>query len=150
MKPLTNNVAEIQVSYQPTARLKTIIKTSRDAFEELKNWFASERISLQEQFIVAYLNRANHLIGVYELSRGGITGTVADPRLILSVALKVAASQIILCHNHPSGTLKPSKQDEELTRKIKQGALLMDIQLLDHLIVSPDQQYFSFADEGLL
>jgi DNA repair protein RadC len=101
-------------------------------------------------FVVMYLNRANHVIGVYKLSLGGITGTIADPRLILATALKVAASSIILAHNHPSSNLKPSKADELLTNKIKQGALFMDIQVSDHLILSSSEGYYSFADEGMI
>lgn len=150
MKPLTQNVAEISVVYQPTQRLKPTISSSKDAFTELSYWFPSETISLQERFVVAYLNRSNVLLGVYHLSSGGITGTVADTRLILATALKVAACGLILAHNHPSSNLKPSKQDEALTCKIKQAASYMDIQLVDHLIISPDQCFFSFADQGLL
>lgn len=97
-----------------------------------------------------YLNRANRVIGVYKVSVGGITGTVADPRLILSVALKSAATSIILAHNHPSGNLKPSRADLELTTKIKTAAQLMDITVLDHLIVTSDEGFLSFADEGLM
>lgn len=83
------------------------------------------------------------------MSEGGITGTVADPRIILKKALEQDAVSLVLCHNHPSGSLKPSKADEDLTRKIKQAALFFDIKILDHLIVS-DAGYYSFADEGLL
>ena len=98
-----------------------------------------------------YLNAARRILGIYRLSIGGITGTVADPRLILGTALKVAASQIIISHNHPSGNLQPSRQDEELTRKINEACKLMDIRLSDHVIISPKEgEYFSFADEGLI
>jgi DNA repair protein RadC len=102
-----------------------------------------------ELFLVAYLNRANHVIRIETISEGGLTGTVADPRIILKKAIDLRAVHMVLCHNHPSGNLKPSKADEELTRKIIQGASMMDIQVLDHIIVS-QQGYFSFADEGLL
>lgn len=150
MKALTNNVAEIKVSYIPTQRARTTFTTSSEVYRELINWFPRETVALQERFIVAYLNRSNRLIGVYQLSEGGICGTVADPRLILATGLKIAATGLILSHNHPSGSLRPSKQDEVLTTKIKQAALLMDIQLLDHLIITPDGTYYSFADEGML
>jgi DNA repair protein RadC len=89
------------------------------------------------------------VIGSYQLSKGGITGTIADVRLILSVALKTLASGLILAHNHPSGNLKPSEADVSLTNKIKEAAKLMDIQVLDHIILS-DCGYFSFADEKIL
>lgn len=137
------------VSYHPDNEHKPTIKSSQDAYNHIKEFFSPDTIALQEQFVAAYLNRANKIIGVYVVSKGGITGTVADPRLILSVALKVAATGIILAHNHPSGNLKPSGADEEITRKIKEGAALFDITLLDHLILTADSKYYSFKDEGL-
>jgi DNA repair protein RadC len=150
MKPLSSNVAEIKVSYIPTGRPGTQITCSNDAYWELKNWFSEDTLALQEQFVVLYLNRANSVLAAYEVSRGGLTGTVADPRLILSTALIVAATTLVIGHNHPSGNLKPSYQDEELTKKINQGAEWLDIKLLDHIILSPYGQYFSMADEGII
>ncbi len=97
-----------------------------------------------------YLNRSNRVIGVYHMSTGGITGTVVDIRLLLSVALKTAATGIILAHNHPSGNLKPSEADKELTNKIKKASEYMDIKLLDHLIIAQEGKYFSFNEDGLL
>jgi len=102
-----------------------------------------------EVFAVVFLNRANKINHFEVISEGGITGTVADPRVILKKALEEDAVSIILCHNHPSGSLKPSRADEELTSKIKEAAKYFDIKVLDHMIVS-DAGYFSFADEGLL
>jgi DNA repair protein RadC len=98
---------------------------------------------------VLYLNRANKVIGSYQLSKGGITGTIADVRLILSVALKTLASGLILAHNHPSGNLKPSEADKQITNKIRQAAKLLDIELLDHIIIS-SEGYYSFADDAIL
>jgi DNA repair protein RadC len=146
----TTKLAEIEVSYRPKKVQHPIIKSSADAYSHLLKFFSDETISLQEQFVVGYVNRANRLMGVYEMSRGGITGTVADPKLILGVALKSAATGIILAHNHPSGNLQPSIQDKEITKKIQQACKLLDITMLDHLIVVPEASYFSFADEGLL
>ena len=103
----------------------------------------------QEVFVVVFLNRANKVKQIETISSGGITGTVADPRIILKRALEEDAVNIILCHNHPSGNLKPSRADIELTNKIKEAASYLDIKVLDHIIVS-DEGYFSFADEGLL
>jgi DNA repair protein RadC len=100
-------------------------------------------------FAVLFLNRANKINHFQIISEGGMTGTVADPRIILKKALEENAVSIILCHNHPSGSLKPSRADEELTHKIKEAARFFDIKVLDHLIVSEDG-YFSFADEGIL
>ncbi|HLF45079.1 MAG TPA: JAB domain-containing protein, partial [Chitinophagaceae bacterium] len=102
-----------------------------------------------EVFAVLFLNRANKINHFEIISEGGITGTVADPRIILKKALEENAVNIVLCHNHPSGSLKPSRTDEELTLKIKEAAKYFDITVLDHLIVS-DAGYFSFADEGIL
>jgi DNA repair protein RadC len=95
------------------------------------------------------LNRANKINHFEIISQGGITGTVADPRIILKKALEEDAVSIILSHNHPSGSLKPSRADEAITAKIKEAASLLDIRVIDHIIVS-DEGYYSFADEGLL
>ena len=143
-------VAEISVSYKPSKAHKPIIKSSEDVYFHLLKFFPEDTIALHETFVVGYLNRANRLIGVYELSKGGITGTVADPRLVLSVALKTAATGIILAHNHPSGNPQPSIQDKEITRKIQSACNFLDIKLLDHIIISPSGTYLSFADEGIL
>lgn len=89
-------------------------------------------------------------MGVYPMSMGGITGTVVDIRLLLSVALKTAATGIILAHNHPSGNLKPSEADKELTNKIKKASEYMDIKLLDYLVIVPESKYLCFTEEGLL
>jgi len=102
-----------------------------------------------EVFAVLFLNRANRIRHFEIISSGGMTGTVADPRIILKKALEEEAVSIILCHNHPSGNLKPSRADEELTKKIQQATKFFDIMLLDHIIVSTDG-YFSFADEGMI
>ncbi len=102
-----------------------------------------------EVFAVLFLNQANSIISFEIISTGGLTGTVADPRIILGKALEKAATGMILCHNHPSGNLKPSKADESLTEKLKQAASYLDIRVLDHIIVS-HKGYYSFADEGLL
>ncbi len=102
-----------------------------------------------EIFAVIYLNLSQKILGFEILSEGGITGTVADPRIILRKAIEKGAVKLILCHNHPSGSLKPSRADEMLTSKMKEGAKLIDIDVIDHIIVS-EAGYFSFADEGLL
>jgi len=102
-----------------------------------------------EEFWILYLNNANHVIYEFQLSKGGITGTLVDVRLLLKKALEVGAVALVLAHNHPSGTLVPSKADKEITRKIQQGAKVMDIKILDHLILS-SEDYFSFADQNLL
>lgn len=102
-----------------------------------------------EVFAVVFLNRANKIISFQVISSGGLTGTVADPRVILKKAIEAEATSIILSHNHPSGNLRPSRADEDLTLKIKTAASYLDIKVADHIIVS-DEGYFSFADEGLI
>ena len=149
-KTAIHNIAEITVSYKPCKAHKALIKSSDDAYFHLLKFFPEDTIALYETFVVGYLNRANRLIGIYELSKGGITGTVADPRLILSVALKCAATGIILAHNHPSGNLQPSDADKEITHRIKKACEYLEIKVLDHLIIAPEGKYLSFADEGLL
>lgn len=144
-------VAEITISYKPAISRKPIITRSLDAYNEMKNFFPEELIQLQEMFAVMYLNRANRIIGIYRLSTGGLSGTVVDIRLVLATGLKVAATAIIMAHNHPSGNLRPSHQDEQITRKVKEACAIMDIRLSDHIILSAiDGEYFSFADEGLI
>ncbi|MBS1738150.1 MAG: DNA repair protein RadC [Bacteroidetes bacterium] len=102
-----------------------------------------------EVFAVVFLNRANKINHFQVMSIGGMSQTIVDPKTIFIKALEVKATSIVLCHNHPSGNLKPSRADEEITQKLKNAGRLLDIQVLDHLIVS-DEGYFSFADEGIL
>ena len=125
---------------------KTIISSSRELAIFLR---IKLKDYVHEVFAILFLNRANKINHFEIISKGGLTGTVADPRIILKKALEHQATCIILCHNHPSGNLKPSRADEELTRKIKQAASYFDIIVTDHIIVS-EEGYFSFADEGLL
>ncbi len=102
-----------------------------------------------EEFWIIYMNNSNKVIQKGQLSKGGITGTLVDVRLVLKKALEVGATGIILVHNHPSGTLKPSDADKKLTQKLRTAGESLDIKVLDHLIVT-EKAYFSFADEGLL
>ena len=102
-----------------------------------------------EEFWVIYLNRSNRIIDKKRISQGGINGTVTDIKVIMKNAIEMLASSFIICHNHPSGNLTPSTADHEITKKIKEAAGLMDIQLLDHIIVT-DKSHYSFADEGII
>ena len=102
-----------------------------------------------EEFWILYLNNANKIIEQYQISKGGITGTLVDVRVTLRKALELGAVSLILAHNHPSGNLNPSEADKQLTLKLKTAAESMDIKILDHLIVT-EKSYFSFADEGLM
>jgi DNA repair protein RadC len=125
---------------------KPVIRDSTEIANYLKVVFQDYRLEI---FAVVFLNRANKINHFEIISQGGITGTVADPRIILKKALEMDAVNIILCHNHPSGSLKPSRADEELTAKIKEASSYFDIKVLDHIIVS-EEGYFSFADRGIL
>jgi DNA repair protein RadC len=144
-------VTEIQLVYKskvrPSERPK--ICTSRDARDVLMGAWDDTKLEFVEQFKVMLMNRANKVLGIFEASTGGVSGTVADPRLIFAAAIKGVASGIIIAHNHPSGNLQPSQADIDLTRKIKEGGKLLEIQLLDHIILT-SEGYYSFADEGLL
>lgn len=147
---IQEKVAEISVSYQPAISHKPKIVGSLDAYNVLLPFFPTETIALQERFLAMYVNRCNRVLGVYQLSLGGITGTVVDIRLLMSVALKTAATSIVLAHNHPSGNLVPSTSDRDLTVKIKEASRFLDIKLIDHLILAPNGGYYSFVDEGIL
>lgn len=137
---------ELGIRRNMATKKKITVKQSSDVASYLQAELGHKQI---ESFVVVYLDRANHIIRQETISEGGITGTVADPRIILKKALDHHAVSIILCHNHPSGNLKPSKADEQLTNKIKNAAAFLDIQVMDHIIVS-EEGYYSFADEGLM
>jgi DNA repair protein RadC len=149
--PEWTRVAEVELIYKTKIKAseRPKISSSKDIYGLLKQIWDENKMEMQEQFKVILLNRGNRVIGVYQASTGGICGTVADPRLILAAAIKSLAVAVVLSHNHPSGNLKPSRADEELTRKIKEAARYHDVQVLDHVIVTTEG-YYSFADEGLL
>ncbi|MCR9228378.1 MAG: JAB domain-containing protein [Flavobacteriaceae bacterium] len=149
---MKNKVNEIKVSY--TGGIKSEfwqkINSSKDAAELLFEDWDKNTIALQESFKVVLLNNNNKVKGIYHISMGGITGTLVDIRILFGVVLKSLSVAIILCHNHPSGTLVASDSDKRLTQKIKEAAELFDIRVLDHLIMIPDGDFYSFADNGLL
>ncbi|MEM5540718.1 JAB domain-containing protein [Olleya sp. AS48] len=142
-------VSEIKVSYSNDNPDRVKIKDSQSVYELIKCHWNDDLIELQEEVKVVLLNRANIVIGIYDLAKGGITGCVVDIKLILSVALKAVSSHIILVHNHPSGNLKPSEADKRITSSLKKACVIIDITLLDHLIISKES-YFSFKDERAL
>lgn len=146
---IPKEVAEIKISYSTANTPKIKITSVNKAFEVLLSLWDLDTIELQEEFKVLLLNRANEVLGIYPLSKGGITGTVVDTRLIFAVALKCNATGILLCHNHPSGNLKPSDADITLTRNIKKCADFLDITLIDHLIITKNG-FYSFSNEGKL
>ncbi|WP_276348122.1 JAB domain-containing protein [Daejeonella sp. JGW-45] len=144
-------VAEITVSYIPKIRAsqRPMVSTSKDVYECFASHWDNTRIEMLEQFKIMLLNRAQKVLGIFEVSTGGIVGTVADPKVIFSTALKGNATSIILAHNHPSGNLRPSEADKQLTAKLCKAGSFLDIAVLDHIILTAEG-YFSFSDEGLI
>jgi len=128
------------------AIVRQSVGSSGEAFEMLYPYITD---STYEQFWLLLLNRANKRISVENVSEGGLTGTVADPKKIFRIALERNAASIILCHNHPSGNLKPSEADIKLTHKLKEAGIMLDLPVLDHLIIG-DEKYYSFADNGIM
>jgi len=144
-----STLAEIEISYNPKYKASELPKvvTSTDGYECLKNVFPS--LDYREFFYILCLNRNNKVLGYCQISVGGVSGTIADVKIIMQTALKSNACSIILAHNHPSGNLIPSEADKDLTKKISAAGKLLDIPVLDHLILT-SESYFSFADEGLM
>lgn len=126
------------------------MKTSKDAYEIFWEAWDQDSIEHIEEFKLMLLTRSNKVLGIASISKGGISGTVTDVRIILQYAIKANASGIIICHNHSSGNLQPSESDLAITRKVKDSAKLMDTQLLDHIIITPEGRYYSMADEGMI
>ena len=150
MRKTLHGVSEIEITYKPAIGSKPEVTSSSDAYLILKEYYPENQIALKEYFVVMYLNQANRVIGVQKLSIGGLTSAVADVRLLFGTALKVLATGVVISHNHPSGNLKPSLQDKNLTKQVNEAGKLLDIKLLDHLIITPDDQYISMADQGML
>jgi DNA repair protein RadC len=145
-------VSEVYLSYKTKVNRKdrSRVTSSKDAYKLLFDSWNKNTIEHIEESKLLLLNRSNAVLGILSVSKGGISSTVTDVRLIFQGALKSNASEIIICHNHPSGNMYPSESDKKITQKIKEAGNLMDIQLLDHLIILPIEGYFSFADEGVL
>jgi DNA (cytosine-5)-methyltransferase 1 len=143
-------VPELEISYKRKEHpLSTQIHQSKDAADLARQLYSEGEIDLRETFIALFLNRRNRVTGYLTVSIGGISGTVVDPKVIFSAALKTLASAIILVHNHPSGNLKPSDADTRLTKQLKEAGKLLEISVLDHVIMT-SEGYYSFADEGLM
>ncbi len=128
------------------AMQKTKITCSNDIFEVMQPVIGDLQ---HEEFWIVYLNNSNKILHKANLSKGGITGTLVDSRLVFKKAIEFSATGIILCHNHPSGTLKPSNSDINLTKKLKNAGEVLDVKVLDHLIIT-EKEYYSFADEGII
>tara|TARA_R110000868_G_scaffold71713_2_gene209720 strand:- start:50083 stop:50532 length:450 start_codon:yes stop_codon:yes gene_type:complete len=149
---MIHQINEVKLSYQGSflTSHQTVIKHSSDAAKLCFQSYDHNTITLQETFKILLLNNANGVKGMYTHSIGGMTGTLVDLRILFGVILKSLTPAIILCHNHPSGQLKASTADKEITSKIVNAGAFLDVKVLDHIILSPTGSYFSFTDEGIL
>jgi DNA repair protein RadC len=144
-------VSEVELTYRtkiPYAD-RPVITESRNSYDILMELWDQNKIELLEEFKILLLDRRNAVLGFVPVSSGGISSCIIDPKILFVAALKARASSIVMAHNHPSGNLRPSKQDKDLTQKIKSAGLLLDISVLDHLIITREN-YYSFADNGLV
>lgn len=148
---MNNKISEIELKYKPSKKTEntTKIVSSDKAYKVFLEHWNGDTLELVEEFKILLLNRANEVLGIHNLSKGGITGTLVDLKLLFAVVLKSASSSIILAHNHPSGNLNPSEADKRLYDKIKNAANFLDISVLDNLIIAKNG-YYSFADENLI
>lgn len=146
-----NHIAEITIAYRPVVKAadRPVVSKHEEAYRILRRTWDEQLVELQEQVKVMLLNAGNRLLGIYTCATGGTAQCIVDVKLILAAALKSNAAKIILCHNHPSGNLKPSQSDKMITEKLKTAARYLDITLADHLILT-SSSYLSFAHEGLL
>ena len=149
MKTYKSNLPQITLKLKKGEELNCKILKSSDAADLFRKIWDVDSLTIYESMICIFLNRQNNTLGWFKISQGGLSGTVCDNRLILSTALNCLASGIILCHNHPSGNLKPSNADIGVYKRLNEACKLMDMQLLDSLILTEDS-YMSMADEGLL
>ena len=142
-------IAEVQITYSSKVKAcdRFRVTGSKDAAAAFRSiWPSYEHI---EFIYMLMLNRQNQVLGCHQISKGGMTGTVVDVRVVFQVALKSCATSILLGHNHPSGNIQPSEADNKITKKIKDCGIMLDVAVLDHIIIG-DDRYYSFADEGIL
>ena len=145
-------VCEVKLSYKPNFKLseRPEVSSSQMAYEIFRSHWDEETMQFLESFKVLLLNKGNRVLGLLDLSLGGLDHTTADMRVIFAAALKAGATGLILAHNHPSGTKKPSTADISITERINKAAKILSINVLDHLIVTHDEGYYSFQDEGMM
>lgn len=150
-RKVPHTVTEIELTYYNKLKAKDRPQITRPvvAYKILEeNW--SHQMSLLEEFNMLLLDRSNRVMSMIKLSKGGRTGTVVDLKIAFAAALKGLATGLIIAHNHPSGNLKPSEEDINLTEKFKQAGEILDIVIYDHIILSPDGEYYSFSEHGLM
>jgi DNA repair protein RadC len=146
-----SNIGEVTVSYvfKGSVKDRPIVKSSHDVYNIAMKIMDQGAMGMQEQFLAIYLNRAQRVIGAKVHFIGGIASVVVDIKVIAATAITLMASSVILVHNHPSGNLEPSEQDRRLTIRLKESLKLFDIELLDHMIVTPEMEWLSFVERGL-
>ncbi|GAB5527499.1 MAG: JAB domain-containing protein [Roseivirga sp.] len=151
MSELNRMVADIKISYHPKIKIRDCakVKNGTDAATLFRENWDDTQIGFVEEMKVMLLNRGGRVLGIAAVSKGGMGGTYCDPKVIFCTALKAGASQIILAHNHPSGEIKPSQPDLRLTRKLCDGARLLELCVLDHIILTEDR-HLAFSEEGLM
>lgn len=144
-------VSEVEIIYRPNYKIadRPKISGSKDAYNILIDHWDDGKMEFLEEFKIILMNMRNRVLGVANISSGGISGTIADPKVIFAIALKAGASGVILSHNHPSQEFEPSKEDISITNKLRNSGDLLDIKILDHLIIGRNE-YYSFADENLI
>mgnify|MGYP002865357685 FL=1 len=147
MKIYKSNLPQITLKLKKGEELNCQIKTSRDAADLFRKIWDADSFDIYETVICIFLNRQNNTIGWFKVSQGGLTGSVVDNRIILATALNCLASGIIMAHNHPSNCLNPSEADIKITKKLKEAGNIMDIELLDHIILT-EKGHYSMADSG--
>jgi DNA repair protein RadC len=148
---MTQNIQEVELHYKRKAKPadRPKVSNSSDVVEVFRAIYDVNKIEHREMMYALYLNRANTVLGVLLISEGGTAATICDPKIVFQGALKLNASGVILSHNHPSGNLTPSQADIQLTNRLTNGGKIMDVQILDHVILTADS-YYSFADNGMM
>ncbi len=144
-------VAEVTLSYRPSIspKQRPKIKRAEDAYHIFLQYWNRDKIYLSEQCYMMLLNIRGNVLGIVELSSGGMSGTVVDLKMVFATALKACAHTIILAHNHPSGDIVPSEQDRAVTGRVAEAGKILQVELADHLIITPEE-FYSFVNEGLL
>lgn len=148
---MENIIPEFTIGYKtkiPSSK-RVKVASPEEVFNVCREIFDADQIDWVESFIVIALNRSNRILGFYKVSSGGVSNTIADPKVIFQFALLSNASVLILAHNHPSGNVTPSQSDREMTRRLLEAGKLLDIKILDHMIVT-SEKYYSFLEEGIL
>lgn len=146
---IIDKVGEVELAYKPKTKPKQRLETSADCYQYFLNTYKDTELEYRESFKVVFLNMNLRPLGWTTVSTGGINNTIVDVRIILQAALLTNASMIVCCHNHPSGSRNPSRDDDLLTQKIQKACLIMNIPMLDHIVITADS-YYSYSDEGRL